>query len=108
MIDVRKSGAYLHEGKFKSIGEIRQTFSDKEISEAFKGTMTYSVLSAHSVSGAYKGETLHIRFDAIASHDITYVGIIQSAKASGLKRFPLPYVLTNCHNSRCAVGGTIN
>ena len=49
MIDVRKSGAYLHEGKFKSIGEIRQTFSDKEISEAFKGTMTYSVLSAHSV-----------------------------------------------------------
>ncbi|MDY6078396.1 MAG: hydratase [Eubacteriales bacterium] len=108
MIDVRKSGAYLHEGKFKSIGEIRQTFSDKEISEAFKGTMTYSVLSAHSVSGAYKGEPIHIRFDAIASHDITYVGIIQSAKASGLKRFPLPYVLTNCHNSLCAVGGTIN
>ena len=87
MIDVRKSGAYLHEGKFKSIGEIRQTFSDKEISEAFKGTMTYSVLSAHSVSGAYKGETLHIRFDAIASHDITYVGIIQSVRRKKVRRY---------------------
>lgn len=70
--------------------------------------MAYSVLSAHSTYGAYRGDNLNIRFDAIASHDITYVGIIQSAKASGLKRFPLPYVLTNCHNSLCAVGGTIN
>ena len=90
------------------MGEIRSVFTDKEISEAFKGTMAYSVLSAHSAYGAYRGDNLNIRFDAIASHDITYVGIIQSAKASGLKRFPLPYVLTNCHNSLCAVGGTIN
>lgn len=108
MIDVKRAGAYYCDGKFKSLGEIRSVFTDKEISEAFKGTMAYSVLSAHSAYGAYRGDNLNIRFDAIASHDITYVGIIQSAKASGLKRFPLPYVLTNCHNSLCAVGGTIN
>ncbi len=69
-------------------------------------TMAYSVLSAHNASSSV--ENLQIRFDAMASHDITYVGIIQSARASGLKEFPLPYVLTNCHNSLCAVGGTIN
>ena len=69
-------------------------------------TMTYSVLSAHNTSGDMK--SLRLRFDAMASHDITYVGIIQSARASGLTEFPLPYVLTNCHNSLCAVGGTIN
>ena len=108
LIDVKRAGAYYFDGKFKSLGEIRSVFTDKEISEAFKGTMAYSVLSAHSTYGAYRGDNLNIRFDAIASHDITYVGIIQSAKASGLKRFPLPYVLTNCHNSLCAVGGTIN
>lgn len=108
MIDVKRAGAYYCDEKFKSLGEIRSVFTDKEISEAFKGTMAYSVLSAHSAYGAYRGDNLNIRFDAIASHDITYVGIIQSAKASGLKRFPLPYVLTNCHNSLCAVGGTIN
>ncbi len=71
-----------------------------------KGTIAYSILSAHNLSGDDK--KLNIRFDAMASHDITYVGIIQSAKASGLKEFPIPYVLTNCHNSLCAVGGTIN
>ncbi|MCD8372810.1 MAG: hydratase [Clostridia bacterium] len=72
---------------------------------AVKGTMAYKILSAHN-----KGddENLKIKFDALASHDITYVGIIQTAKASGLKEFPLPYTLTNCHNSLCAVGGTIN
>ena len=69
-------------------------------------TMAYSVLSAHNVSG--DDGALRIRFDAMASHDITYVGIIQSARASGLEKFPVPYVLTNCHNSLCAVGGTIN
>ena len=69
-------------------------------------TMTYAVLSAHNTSGDMK--SLRLRFDAMASHDITYVGIIQSARASGLTEFPLPYVLTNCHNSLCAVGGTIN
>lgn len=71
-----------------------------------KGTMTYGVLASHNIGDS--DEKLNIRFDAMASHDITYVGIIQSAKASGLKEFPIPYVLTNCHNSLCAVGGTIN
>ena len=71
-----------------------------------KGTIAYGILSKHSVGGDDK--KLNVRFDALASHDITYVGIIQSAKASGLKEFPVPYVLTNCHNSLCAVGGTIN
>ena len=70
-----------------------------------KKTIAYSILSSHN-SGDEK--SLKIRFDALASHDITYVGIIQTAKASGLKEFPIPYVLTNCHNSLCAVGGTIN
>ena len=69
-------------------------------------TMAYGVLASHNTSGNM--ETLKLKFDAMASHDITYVGIIQTARASGLKEFPLPYVLTNCHNSLCAVGGTIN
>ena len=73
---------------------------------AKQGTMAWKVLSAHNTSGDM--DSLKIRFDAMASHDITYVGIIQTARASGLKQFPLPYVLTNCHNSLCAVGGTIN
>ncbi|MDR1157363.1 MAG: hydratase [Oscillospiraceae bacterium] len=74
--------------------------------EARTGTMTYGVLAAHNTSG--RMDALQLRFDAMASHDITYVGIIQTARASGLTAFPLPYVLTNCHNSLCAVGGTIN
>jgi len=69
-------------------------------------SMAYSILKNHNVSSDLA--SLQIKFDALASHDITYVGIIQSAKASGLKKFPIPYVLTNCHNSLCAVGGTIN
>ncbi|MCL6589720.1 MAG: hydratase [Firmicutes bacterium] len=69
-------------------------------------TITYSILAKHNISGDIR--SLKIRFDALASHDITYVGIIQTARASGLKEFPVPYVLTNCHNSLCAVGGTIN
>ncbi|MDR1669934.1 MAG: hydratase [Oscillospiraceae bacterium] len=68
-------------------------------------TMAAAILSAHNTSG---GDALKIRFDAMASHDITYVGIIQTARASGMTAFPLPYVLTNCHNSLCAVGGTVN
>lgn len=72
-------------------------------------TIAYSVLKAHNkLDITAKGMPLNIKFDALASHDITYVGIIQTAKASGLKKFPVPYVLTNCHNSLCAVGGTIN
>lgn len=74
--------------------------------EAKKGTIAYSVLKAHNTSDGM--ENLRIRFDAMASHDITFVGIIQTAKASGMDHFPVPYVLTNCHNSLCAVGGTIN
>lgn len=74
--------------------------------DAFKKTMAWKILSAHNHSGS--DDNLEIRFDAMASHDITYVGIVQTARASGMKDFPLPYVLTNCHNSLCAVGGTIN
>jgi Aconitase A len=74
--------------------------------QARKGTMAYAILQAHNTSG--NAENLKIRFDAMASHDITYVGIIQTARASGMTGFPLPYVLTNCHNSLSAVGGTIN
>ena len=74
--------------------------------EARRGTIAWSILHAHNLSG--EDEKLRIRFDKMTSHDITYVGIIQTARASGLERFPLPYVLTNCHNSLCAVGGTIN
>ena len=73
---------------------------------ARKNTMAYQILSSHNTSG--NSEQLKIRFDALASHDITYVGIIQTARASGLQEFSIPYVLTNCHNSLCAVGGTIN
>ncbi len=73
---------------------------------ARNATMAWSVLSSHNTSG--NDDKLKLRFDAMASHDITYVGIIQTARASGLEKFPLPYVLTNCHNSLCAVGGTIN
>ena len=69
-------------------------------------TITYQILKAHNTAGSM--DRLKLKFDAMASHDITYVGIIQTARASGLKEFPLPYVLTNCHNSLCAVGGTIN
>ena len=74
--------------------------------EAAKGTIAWSILNAHNVSGNM--EKLQIRFDKLTSHDITFVGIIQTARASGLEKFPIPYVLTNCHNSLCAVGGTIN
>ena len=74
--------------------------------EARKGTISWSILSAHNTSGDHR--KLKIKFDCMASHDITFVGIIQTAKASGMERFLLPYVLTNCHNSLCAVGGTIN
>ncbi len=74
--------------------------------QARQKTMAYRILQAHNTSG--DPLRLKIKFDAMASHDITYVGIIQTARASGLERFPIPYVLTNCHNSLCAVGGTIN
>ena len=74
--------------------------------EAATGTMAYRILKAHNTSGNM--DQLQIKFDKLTSHDITFVGIIQTARASGLEKFPVPYVLTNCHNSLCAVGGTIN
>lgn len=74
--------------------------------EAAKNTMAYGILEAHNTSGSM--EKLQVKFDKLTSHDITFVGIIQTARASGLEKFPVPYVLTNCHNSLCAVGGTIN
>ena len=77
---------------------------DKE--KAKSGTMAYKILGSHNISGSMS--KLKIKFDKLISHDITYVGIIQTARASGLEKFPVPYVLTNCHNSLCAVGGTIN
>ena len=73
---------------------------------AKEGTISYGILKAHNIGADMK--KLKIRFDALVSHDITYVGIIQTARASGLKKFPVPYALTNCHNSLCAVGGTLN
>ena len=81
-------------------------FVPAQAKEGREGTMAHAILMAHNTSGSE--DRLSIRFDAMASHDITYVGIIQTARASGMKEFPLPYVLTNCHNSLCAVGGTIN
>lgn len=82
------------------------TGSSIEAEEAIKGTIAYRIMEDHNCSE--NEESLSLKFDSITSHDLTYVGIIQSAKASGMERFPLPYVLTNCHNSLCAVGGTIN
>ncbi|MDE6261534.1 MAG: hydratase [Oscillospiraceae bacterium] len=81
-------------------------FVPAETPNGREGTMAHTILMAHNTSNS--SDRLSIRFDAMASHDITYVGIIQTARASGMKEFPLPYVLTNCHNSLCAVGGTIN
>ena len=78
----------------------------EQAGQAYKGTMAYGILTAHNTSG--NDRDLRIKFDTMASHDITFVGIIQTARASGLEKFPIPYVLTNCHNSLCAVGGTIN
>ena len=97
-------GVYLLHGKdLIPAGEAPAALSREE---ARKGTIAWSVLEAHNTSGNM--DRLQIRFDKLTSHDITYVGIIQTARASGLERFPVPYVLTNCHNSLCAVGGTIN
>ena len=113
MITLEKTGAYLVNGttlipddadaaaRLKAEG-----CSGVSREEAAKGTMAYNILKDHNVSDNM--EDLRIKFDKLTSHDITYVGIIQTARASGLEKFPVPYVLTNCHNSLCAVGGTIN
>ncbi len=111
MVKLYEGGAYLVHGthlvpekEAEMVAALTGKKADKE--EARKGTMAYSILEAHNTSGNM--ENLKVKFDAMTSHDITFVGIIQTAKASGMEKFPLPYVLTNCHNSLCAVGGTIN
>lgn len=96
----------LHEGGVFYAGGKIQKSSPILPEEAKKNTIAYKILTRHNTSG--NNEKLKIKFDALASHDITYVGIIQTARAAGLREFPIPYVLTNCHNSLCAVGGTIN
>ena len=104
MVKLYDSGVYLLNGKTLVREKDAEPSLNKE--EAKKGTIAYGILQAHNTSG--DPENLKIKFDAITSHDLTYVGIIQTARASGLDKFPLPYVLTCCHNSLCAVGGTIN
>ena len=101
MIKLFETGAFLQNGKLVPENECGLSKEDGK-----KNTMAYDILQSHNTSG--DAEKLKIKFDKITSHDITFVGIIQTARASGLEKFPLPYVLTNCHNSLCAVGGTIN
>ena len=103
MIKLIRGGCYYMGGALVKENQAFLTAAEKET--ARKGTMSYRIIKEHNRGDE---QNLKIRFDAIASHDITYVGIIQTAKASGLKEFPLSYTLTNCHNSLCAVGGTIN
>ena len=93
-------------GAFLSGGKLAASVPGKNPADCAKNTIAYSILQKHNTSG--DAAKLKIKFDKITSHDITYVGIIQTARASGLEKFPIPYVLTNCHNSLCAVGGTIN
>ncbi|WP_394271799.1 hydratase [Butyricicoccus sp.] len=111
MVKLYDGGVYLVGGKeivaeqdAAKVQALTGQAANKE--EAKKGTIAYSILSAHNTSGDM--DKLKIKFDAMTSHDITFVGIVQTAKASGMEKFPIPYVLTNCHNSLCAVGGTIN
>lgn len=104
MITVWNEGGYYHRGAAISAQEGMQAGYRPDTGRT--KTMAYGIMAAHNLSGDM--QHLKMKFDAMASHDITYVGIIQTARASGLKEFPLPYVLTNCHNSLCAVGGTIN
>lgn len=113
MIQLYKNGAYLLNGNelvednqdaAKILASKMKNVPSKE--EATKNTMAYNILKNHNTSGNM--DKLQIKFDRLTSHDITFVGIIQTARASGLEKFPVPYVLTNCHNSLCAVGGTIN
>ena len=108
-----EKGAYLIQGKDvvidgpEAVAEIKsKTGKEVNANEAKKNTIAYGILEEHNTSGNM--DKLQIKFDKLTSHDITFVGIIQTARASGLEKFPIPYVLTNCHNSLCAVGGTIN
>ena len=103
MVELINKGVYLLGGKEFATDTTGLPLPD----EARENTITYSILRSHDVNGG-KGGKMRIKFDAMMSHDITYVGIIQTARASGLEKFPIPYAMTNCHNSLCAVGGTIN
>jgi aconitate hydratase len=111
VIKLYKGGVYLIDGS-RIVAEEKaskiKALTGKAVlkEEARKGTIAYSILMSHNISES--PDHLKIKFDAMASHDITFVGIIQTARASGIEKFPVPYVLTNCHNSLCAVGGTIN
>lgn len=100
MVNLSKSGVFINNGQ----EIIAETGLSKECSR--QNTLAYKILSAHNTSADM--QQLQLKFDVLTSHDITYVGIIQTARASGLEKFPIPYILTNCHNSLCAVGGTIN
>ena len=108
MIKLHEGGVYLVDGQLVPAAQTQgdPRLQDATPQQAKKATIAYSILQAHNHSG--DPASLQIRFDALASHDITYVGIIQTARASGMEKFPMPYVLTCCHNSLCAVGGTIN
>lgn len=111
MVNLYNGGAYLINGKTlieeNDLDKLKSvTGKDIDKEEARKGSIAYNILEKHNTSGNM--DKLRLKFDAMASHDITFVGIIQTAKASGMEKFPIPYVLTNCHNSLCAVGGTIN
>lgn len=113
MIRLYDTGAYLLNGteliedNADAAARLHQALGAQVPSkeEAAKNTIAYSILRDHNTSGNM--EKLKVKFDKLTSHDITFVGIIQTARASGLEKFPVPYVLTNCHNSLCAVGGTI-
>ena len=104
MIKLSDGGVYLLNGT--EVVEEKNAPASLNKTEAQKGTISWSILNAHNTSGDMS--QLKLKFDALTSHDITFVGIVQTAKASGMTYFPIPYVLTNCHNSLCAVGGTIN
>ena len=111
MVKLTDKGTYLIDGTQLVLEDEQERLEQLGITSAERdhareGTIAHSILSAHTITDDL--EHLRIKFDAMASHDITYVGIIQTARASGMERFPLPYVLTCCHNSLCAVGGTIN
>ena len=110
---LHENGAYLIRGSEVVINSpeaaaavAENTGKNVTPEDAKKETIAYGILKEHNTSGNM--EKLQIKFDKLTSHDITFVGIIQTARASGLEKFPIPYVLTNCHNSLCAVGGTIN
>lgn len=109
MIKLYQGGIFLANGSeiYETQAELLQkTGYHTTADEARKGTIAYDILNRHNLSDDI--DALRLRFDSMTSHDITYVGIIQTARASGMTQFPMPYVLTNCHNSLCAVGGTIN